>query len=317
MPVKSPTNELKLTRVYNHPVKDVWSAWTDPDKAAYWWGPRGFSIDTHSKELKPGGHWHYTMYGPNKVEYVNKTQYLEVEEFKKLVYDHGGNDEQKPLFRVTVLFSEHDGKTTMDMTMALPTPEEAEKTRKFVKEAGGDSTWDRLAEYLEKKATDRDLFVLNRSFDVSIEKMFQMWTEPKHLAHWLAPKGFEMEFFRCDIKSGGSSFSCMSGPGGKKMFGRSDYLKVEEPNLIEYTQQFCDENEKVTRHPMAPTWPETMLTIVQLTKEGAEQTRVTITWECQGEVSVPELATFISARNGMHQGWTGSLDKLEEYLSAQ
>ena len=40
--------------------------------------------------------------------------------------------------------------------MALPTPEAAEETRKFIKKAGGDSTWDRLAEYLEKESTGKE-----------------------------------------------------------------------------------------------------------------------------------------------------------------
>ncbi len=37
MPVK---NKSTITRVYNAPVKTVWDAWTDPAKAAQWWGPR-------------------------------------------------------------------------------------------------------------------------------------------------------------------------------------------------------------------------------------------------------------------------------------
>src|SRR6185503_16104892 len=120
------------TRIYDAPVKAVWDAWTDPKQVAQWWGPRGFTLTTHSKDLRPGGHWHYTMHGPDKVNYVNKTKYFEVEKEAKLVYDHGGNDERKPLFRVTVLFSAVKGGTRMDMTMTLPTPEEAEQTKKFI-----------------------------------------------------------------------------------------------------------------------------------------------------------------------------------------
>jgi uncharacterized protein YndB with AHSA1/START domain len=82
-----------------------------------------------------------------------------------------------------------------------------------------------------------------------------------------------------------------------------------------YTQQFCDENENLARHPMAATWPATMLTTVVLTAEGPDQTRVTVTWEPHGATTREELETFINARAGMTQGWTGSFDKLEEYLA--
>ena len=68
--------------------------WTDPEQVAQWWGPRGFTLTTHSKDIRPGGHWDYTMHGPDGVNYPNQTKYHEVEECSKLVYDHGGNDGQ-------------------------------------------------------------------------------------------------------------------------------------------------------------------------------------------------------------------------------
>lgn len=314
MPVKSKSNELKLTRIYDAPIEAVWDAWADPEQAAQWWGPRGYTITTHSKDLRPGGTWRYTMYGPDGVEYANVTQYLEVEKHSKLVYDHGGNDERKPLFRVTVLFSESNGKTKMDMTMSWPTPEAAEQARTFIKKAGGESTWDRLAEYLEEGSSGKQPFVINRSFDAPIDVMFDMWTNPKHITQWLPPTGFNMEYIEVDIKSGGNSFFAMANAAGLKMYGRAHYLEVSKPDRIVYTQQFCDENGNLSRHPMAPTWPATMLTTVQFTPEGAHQTRVTVTSECHGDTSTEELKTFIDGRSSMTIGWTGSFDKLDEYL---
>ena len=156
MAAKNKSNEIKITRIYDAPLEAVWDAWTDPEQTAQWWGPRGFTLTTHSKDLRPGGHWHYTMHGPDGTDYPNHTVYLEVEKHAKLVYDHGGYEDRPPLFRVTVLFSEVDGKTKMDMTMGLPTPEAAEETRKFIKKAGGDGTWDRLAEYLDKEVRGKE-----------------------------------------------------------------------------------------------------------------------------------------------------------------
>jgi uncharacterized protein YndB with AHSA1/START domain len=316
MAAKNSSNEIKITRIYDAPVAAVWDAWTDPEQAAQWWGPRGFTLTTHSKDLRPGGHWAYTMHGPDGMDYPNKAQYFEVEEHSKLVYDHGANDDRPPMFRVTVLFSETDGKTKMDMSMTLPTPEAAEEARKFIKKAGGNATWDRLAEYLEKESSGKDQFVINRTFDVPLETMYEMWTNPKHFSKWLAPTGFDMEFIQSDIRPGGKTFYFMTNHKDVKMYGRAEYLKIEKPNCLVYTQQFCDENnEKVTRHPMAPTWPATMLTTVELTEESPDRTRVTVTWETYGDTTREELETFVNARAGMTQGWTGSFDKLEEYLS--
>ena len=311
MAAKNKPNELYITRVYDAPVKMVWDAWTDPKQVAKWWGPRGFTITTHHKDVKPGGTWSYIMHGPDGVDYPNKTLFHEVEKYSRLVYDHGASDNTPPMFRVTVNFSESAGRTTMDMTMTLPTAEAAAETKKFIKKAGGNSTWDRLTEYL----ADTDKFVITRSIHTQIDKMFQLWTDPKHLSQWLPPTGTTMRFINVDIRPGGSGFYEMSAANGMKMHGKINYLEIVKPHRLVYTQVFCDENQNITRHPMAPTWPETMLTTIQLTAEDANTTRVTVTWEIFGEATATERETFNREKAGMTQGWSGSFDKLDDYIN--
>lgn len=120
------------------------------------------------------------MHGPDGVDYPNKKKYLEVEEYSRMVYDHGGNDERAPMFRVTVVFSNVTGGTQIKMTMRLPSPEAAESTRKYIKKAGGETNWDRLAEYLEKEMSGKDNFVINGFFAVPVDTLFEVWTNPKH-----------------------------------------------------------------------------------------------------------------------------------------
>ncbi|HTL11773.1 MAG TPA: SRPBCC family protein [Bdellovibrionota bacterium] len=311
---KSKSNEIKLSRVYDATVKQVWDAWVDPEQCAQWWGPRGFTLTNDHKDVRTGGSWKYTMHGPDGTDWPNVTQFLEVEKYRRMVYDHGGSEDKPPLFRVTATFEEKKGKTHLELSFALATPEAAEETRKFIKKANGESTWDRLAEFLAKE-NGQEKFVINRSFDAPIETLYQMWTDPHHFSKWLAPTGFTMEFKRADLRPGGSTFYYMDGPGGMRMYGRAEYKEFHRPDRISYTQQFCDENEKVTRHPMAPTWPETMLTTVQLTAEGDDRTRVTVTWEPYGKWTREEMDTFVKQKSGMNMGWSGSFDKLESYLS--
>ena len=314
MAAKNKACEIHINRIYDAPVELVWDAWTDPEQVAKWWGPRGFTLTTHSKDLRPGGIWHYTMHGPDGTDYANKTLYHEVVEHEKLVYDHGGYDERKPLFQVTVLFRPDGDKTIMDMTMTLPTPEQTVSTRKFIKEVGGNSTWDRLAEYLEKHSHGKDCFVINRSFDAPLELMFEMWTNPEHFSKWLPPTGFDMKFLRSDIRPGGSNFYMMTNHTNVTLYGRVEYKEITKPSRLVYTQEFCDEHEQMSRHPMAPVWPATMLSTVVLTAEGPDRTRVTVTWEPVGNVTLEELKAFIDAMPGMTLGWTGSFDKLEGLL---
>lgn len=314
---KKSSNEFTITRVYDAPVEDVWDAWTDPDRAAQWWGPRGFTLTTHHKDFRVGGTWKYTMHGPDGVDYPNVTPYLVIEKHSKLVYDHGGSEDRPPIFRVTVLFSETDGKTTMQMTMACPTVEAADEIQKFIKKAGGNATWDRLAEYLAKASQGSEQFVIARTFDAPIDVMFEMWINPQHFSQWLPPTGFTMEFINADIRPGGRTFWFMTDHATMKMFGRAEYLDIQRPNRLVYTQQFCDErNDKLARHPKVTDWPATLLTTVTLTEEGPESTRVLVKWEPHGTATREELKAFIESKPGMTLGWTGSFDKLEALLEA-
>jgi uncharacterized protein YndB with AHSA1/START domain len=318
--VQSKSNEINIIRIYDATVQAVWDAWTDPAQTAQWWGPRGFTLTTHSKDLRVGGHWTYTMHGPDGTDWPNSTKYHEVEPLRKLVYDHGGNEDRPPVFRVTVLFTSLDGgaRTKMDMTMTLPTPEAAEQTRKFIKSAGGNGTWDRLAEYLEQQSSGKEQFVINRTFDAPLATVYEMWTNPEHFTRWLPPTGFTMRLLKADIRPGGQSFWVMQSENGDMKFhGRIEYVDFRRPLTIVYKQQFADEQGGIARHPMAPVWPETMLTTVTFAEEAPNRTRITVTWEPYGSVTSEELAAFVKEKPGMTGGWTGSFDKLEALLAKQ
>jgi uncharacterized protein YndB with AHSA1/START domain len=314
MPATRQSNIIYITRLLNASVAQVWAAWVDEAQVIQWWGPRGFSVTSRGKHVRPGGTWDYTMHGPDGTDYPNLATYHEVIPQALLVYDHGSDGTSPPLFRVRVEFTAVGAQTKMAMQMILPTAEAAQQIRGFVKQAGGNTTWDRLSEYLDKATTGKDRFVINRVFDAPLETMFAMWTEPKHLARWSAPAGATCEFLEVDIRVGGRTHSKMTGPHGTK-YGKAEYLEITKPSRIVYVQQFSDEHSNTTRHPMAATWPLSMLTVVELNAETPTMTRVTLTWEPYGDTTAEEVATFVAARGGMSQGWTGSFDALETYAA--
>jgi uncharacterized protein YndB with AHSA1/START domain len=265
MPARNSSNEVRLTRSYDAPLQSVWEAWTVPEEVTQWWGPRGFTLTTHSRDLRVGGDWHYTMHGPDGTDYENTAQYLEVEPQARLVYDHGGHR-------------------------------------------------DRLADHVRKRRTGQETFVINRSFDAPITRVFDMWTAPAQLVRWLPPTGSRMRCIRADIAPGGSAFFVINGEHGT-MHVRSNYLEINPPRRIVYVQQFCDEHERPTRHPGADSFPVTLLTTVTLAEEEPERTRVTVTMEPQGPLTQVKLGTFVQERSGMTQGWSGSFDALEGLLA--
>ncbi len=310
-------HEIRITRLYEAPLALVWDAWTDPQQVAQWWGPRGFTITTTSKDLRPGGTWVFTMHGPDGTDWPNFTRYHEVVPHARLVYDHGASStDSQAMFRVCVEFRALSGTTELDIRMSLASAEALQEARAIIKAASGTSTWDRLAEYLEKESTSKEIFVINRSFDAPLSTVYDMWTKPEHFVQWLPPTGFTMVFRRADVRTGGDAFYAMTN-GQFTMYGRMQYLRVQPPDQLQYTQCFADEHENISRHPGAPTWPEQMLTTVLLTAEGPTQTRVTVRWEVYGAATPEEIAAFVAEKAGMTTGWTGSFDKLDATLAVQ
>lgn len=315
MSEKKLANEIYLSRIYDAPVRLVWEAWTNENQVAKWWGPRGFTLTTKSKDLRPGGTWIYTMHGPDGTDYPNLTTYHEVIANERLVYDHGATESTPPLFRVTVTFAEKDGKTHMDMTMTLESPEAAKSIKGFIKAAGGNSTWDRLGEFLESESHHRDVFIINRTFEAPIALMYDLWTKPQNLSRWLPPSGFQMEFVTEDLRVGGRSLFKMFHAEGIAMFGSITYKEMMKPNRLVYIQDFRDATDKPSTHPMLTVWPKFMTATVTFTAETNSETRVTVEWEPAAGSSPEEIAAFVKERGGMTQGWTGSFDKLEAIIA--
>jgi uncharacterized protein YndB with AHSA1/START domain len=249
------------------------------------------------------------------LEFPNKIVFSEIEDRKRLVYSHGAPDDHAPHFHTQALFSEVGLQTQLELTMTFPALEAAEESKKAIKEYHGNTTWDRLAEYLEKQASGKEIFVINRSFNVGIKKMFSAWTIPERLVAWSGPVGAQLEYINVDIRSGGKAFYRMPF-GDAVMYGTVQYLEVMHPHRLVYAQQFADANGNPSRHPLAPTWPQSMLTTLTFTEEEQGGTRVALQWEVAGEFTREELETFLIGRPSMSQGWGGSFDKLEEFFES-
>lgn len=76
---------LILTRRLAAPPDRVWSAWTEADQLADWWGPEGFSSRVEQLDLRTGGNWCCIMIGPDGTEYPAKGTYRELIPGKRIV----------------------------------------------------------------------------------------------------------------------------------------------------------------------------------------------------------------------------------------
>jgi uncharacterized protein YndB with AHSA1/START domain len=148
--VENVDKEIYSSRTFNAPRDLVWEVWTNPNHAALWWGPSGFTNTIYEMNVKPGGIFKLMMHGPDGVDYPNQISYIEVVKPERLVYNHG-NYENPEMFFVTINFLEDNGKTKITMRMLFKTVDaRREVVEKYGALEGQKQHLDKLDAYLAK-----------------------------------------------------------------------------------------------------------------------------------------------------------------------
>ena len=80
---------------------------------------------------------------------------------------------------------------------------------------------------------DREI-VATRVFDAPRELVFDLWTDPTHVAQWWGPKGFRNTIHQMDVRPGGTWKFIMHGPDGTDYPNEIAYNEVVRPERIVY-----------------------------------------------------------------------------------
>lgn len=69
---KATADRIRIERVYEAPVAEIWKLWTTARGIESWWSPDGFTVKVEKLELNPGGALVYTMTAtaPQQIEFM-------------------------------------------------------------------------------------------------------------------------------------------------------------------------------------------------------------------------------------------------------
>ncbi len=81
----SETERMVVTRVFDAPRELVWKAWTKPEYAMQWWGPKGFTSPTCKIDFRVGGKFLFCMRAPDGQELWTGGEYHEIVLHEKIV----------------------------------------------------------------------------------------------------------------------------------------------------------------------------------------------------------------------------------------
>jgi uncharacterized protein YndB with AHSA1/START domain len=153
VPADLAARTIVLTRVINASPLRIWTAYTNADSLAKWWGPNGFVITTLSADIRVGGSWRFDMMGPDGKRWPNLIEYQELVPGERMVFKHGSDDPNDPnQFVTTITFTEQAGKTLVTHSMLLASVEQVAFVKGFGAVELGHQTLAKLASFVEAEA---------------------------------------------------------------------------------------------------------------------------------------------------------------------
>jgi len=159
------TKEIIINRTFDAPRELIWKAWTNPELAMRWWGPKDFTAPFIKVDLRIGGRYLFCMRSPEGKDYWSTGTYRELSEPERIVCtdsfaDSKGNivpasyygiNEDFPLeLDVTMTLEENNGKTNMTLRHeGIPLGTMNEMT-----EHGWEESFDKLKDSLVKSKSE-------------------------------------------------------------------------------------------------------------------------------------------------------------------
>ncbi|MHA7140872.1 SRPBCC family protein [Arthrobacter sp. Sr33] len=92
------------------------------------------------------------------------------------------------------------------------------------------------------KDTEALTLTIVAEFSASVERLWQVWEDPRQLERWWGPPTYPATFDSHDFVPGGKASYYMTGPEGDKSRGWWEFTAINAPTHLEFDDGFADEN---------------------------------------------------------------------------
>lgn len=156
--------DLVVTRVFDAPVEQVWSAWTESDHVRKWWGPGPFTTPVARMDVREGGTSLVAMRSPEGQDFYTTWRYQQIVPLQRLEF--------------VVNFSDSDGNAVDPATLGLPPGIPREGVRHLITftELEPGRTEMTVTEF--GYADDETVQISKSGLDMSLDKMAASFSEP-------------------------------------------------------------------------------------------------------------------------------------------
>lgn len=157
-----------------------------------------------------------------------------------------------------------------------------------------------MPDVIDRKITAERSVTITRVIDAPRDKVFNAWIDPKLLAQWWGPRGFDNPRCEIDAVPGGKIHIDMRGPDGTIYPMTGTVQEVTAPERLVFIA-FAEDHDG-TPH---------LESLTEVTFEDlGGKTRVTVIGRAKGfTAAAPQML------GGMEAGWTQSIEKLDALVA--
>lgn len=139
--------EIVITRTFDAPRTVVFDAWTNAEHVAHWWDPSGIPLAHCEIDLRPDGRFRFVHDGPDGVGHAFTGTYREIVPPSRLTFTTQVSP-SGPTTIGTLDFQEHEGRTTLTITMACESMADRDALLEMRVDVGTARTLDNLGRYV-------------------------------------------------------------------------------------------------------------------------------------------------------------------------
>lgn len=154
--------------------------------------------------------------------------------------------------------------------------------------------------------------VITREFNAPKEIVFNAFADAEALAEWWGPPGVPITVVKFDFRPNGV-FHYKTDMQGQIVFGRFVYRQIQKYDVIEFISSFSDENCGITRALFSDKFPLEIFNHLEFTEQG-NKTTIKLSGH-PVNATEEEMQFFSQISAGIQQGFAGTFNQLENYLS--
>tara|TARA_R110002020_G_scaffold405462_3_gene615503 strand:+ start:162 stop:659 length:498 start_codon:yes stop_codon:yes gene_type:complete len=159
---------------------------------------------------------------------------------------------------------------------------------------------------------------ITRYFTHSKEEVYNAFTTSDSLQQWWGPAGFEMDIKTFEFYPEGTVHFVLKNKDGNEMWAKWVIQDIKEYSKLQFINSFSNEageTVKAPEVPFGPEWPLEMIVDLEFYEENGK-TRIDLV-SLAHNASEESKRVFEDNIGNMEQGFGGTFDQLEKYLSKE